>query len=288
MIDQSLYNTQHLPTWCPGCGDFGIWAALKNALVAKNIDPSKAIFVYDIGCNSNMFMALKVHGFESLHGRPIPLAEGIKLAASDVPVFVIGGDGGTFGEGTNHLIHAARRNININVIVHDNKIYGLTTGQASPTTPRGTKTKTTPQGNIEDVYNPLSIVLSGGASFAARGFAGDIPYLTSLIVKAIEHKGFSFLDILQPCVTFNHLNTYPWYRERIYKLEETDYKPDNLMKALEKSYEAYFKDEKIPLGVFFQDERPTYEEQLPQLKSMPLRDQPVVSPDLNDLFNEFK
>lgn len=287
MLNIDSYNTIHSPTWCPGCGDFGIWAAIKNALLIKKISPSKVIFVYDIGCNSNMFMSLKTHGFESLHGRPIPIAEGIRLAASDTLVFVIGGDGGTFGEGTNHLIHAARRNINIKVIIHDNKIYGLTTGQTSPTTFRNIKTKTTPTGNTEDTYNPISLMLTSGASFVAQGFAGDINHLTNILVKAIDHNSFSFVNILQPCVTFNHLNTYPWYRERIYKLEETLYKSNNLLNAIEKSFEFANKN-KIPIGIFYQVIKKTYEELLPQLKITPLRDQKNIIPNIDSILQEME
>lgn len=287
-MDVSQYNTTHSPTWCPGCGDFGIWGSIKNALAKQELGPSDAVFVYDIGCNSNMSNALKVQGFESLHGRPIPLAEGIRLANHNTPVVVIGGDGGTFGEGSNHLIHAARRNINITVLVHDNHIYGLTTGQTSPTTKKGTKTKSSPDGANEYEYNPIAVALAAEAGFIARGFAGDIPYLTDLIVKGMQYKGFSFIDILQPCVTFNHFNTYQWYREHIYKLEESGYKADNRLKAYEKAYEPFSGEGKIGIGIYLQEDKPCFEDLTPQLKNMALRDMEIGKADLNPLFEEFK
>lgn len=262
MNDINKYNTNRLPTWCPGCGNFSIWAAIKNALVELNLGPADAVFVFDIGCNSNMYDALKVTAFEGLHGRTLPVASGIKFANPDLNVFTVAGDGGFFGEGGNHFIHCARRNHDMVSIVHDNQFYALTTGQYSPTSPKGWKTKTSLEGTIEEALNPVALAVTMGVSYVARGFAGDIPHLTKLIVEATKHKGYALIDVLQPCVTFNKLYTYQFYRENIYKLEETDYKPDNKVKAYEKAFEWASADGKgkIPIGVFYKEEREVIEE----------------------------
>lgn len=261
------------PNWCPGCGDFGIWAAIKNAIATLGWEPSDFVAVYGIGCHGHMVNFLKSYAVETLHGRPIAVAQGIHLANHKLPVLVIAGDGDTFGEGTNHLIHAARRNIDITVIVHDNQVYGLTTGQTAPTAKKGFKTKSTPQGVIEDPINPLTIALSGGATFVSRGFSADIQGLTKMIVEAISHKGFSFVDVFQPCITFNHINTYEWYRDHIYSLPES-YDPHDRAKAYQKALEMT---DKIPVGIFYREEKPTYADQTPQLAQNPLIESPLPS-----------
>ena len=270
MIPVDDLKTKHAPTWCPGCGNYGIWAAFKNAIVEMNLRISDFVLVYGIGCHGNMFNTLNVVNFETLHGRPIPVAEGIKLANNKLQVIVVAGDGDTLGEGTNHLIHAARRNIDINVLMHDNQVYGLTAGQTSPTSPKGFKSKSTPLGVIEEPINPVALAIAGGATFIARGFAGDIPGLTKIIIEGIEHKGFSFVDIFQPCVTFNHINNYQWYRQHIYQLPK-EYKANDRIEAFKKSLEW---DTQVPIGVFYRQRKSTYEEETPQLKDNPL----VLSP----------
>lgn len=291
MLKVDDFKTSRLPTWCPGCGDYGIWTALKNALVELSLEPSGVAFVFDIGCNSNMYDSLKVTSFEGLHGRTIPVAEGIRMANNNLPVICITGDGGCLGEGGNHFIHAARRNFDITVIIHDNAVYGLTTGQTSPTAPKNFKTKSTPEGVIEYPINPLTLALSAEASFVARGFSGDIAGLTSLIKEAVLHKGFSVLDILQPCVTFNHEMTFQWYKERVYYLPKT-YSPTDkteaFKKALEfpKSHISLTTDKKIPLGVFYKERRPTYEEELPQIKNTSLVNQSIENIDVSDIIAE--
>ena len=291
MLKVDDFKTSRLPTWCPGCGDFGIWVALKNALVELSLGPSNVAFVFDIGCNSNMYDSLKVTSFEGLHGRTIPVAEGIRLVNNNLPVICITGDGGCLGEGGNHFIHAARRNFDITVIIFDNAVYGLTTGQTSPTAPKNFKTKSTPEGVIEYPINPLTLALSAEATLVARGFSGDIVGLTSLVKEAIIHKGFSVLDILQPCVTFNHEMTFQWYKERAYYLPKT-YSPTDkteaFKKALEfpKSHISSAADEKIPLGVFYRENRPTYEEELPQIKNTSLVNQLIENIDVSDIIAE--
>lgn len=246
---------EHKSTWCPGCGNFGIWQALKNAFTKLSLDPKNLVMVYGIGCHGNMFNWMPQTSFEGLHGRALPLAQGIKMVNPNLTVLAIVGDGDCYGEGGNHLLHAARRNLDLTVLVHNNQVYALTTGQTSPTSAKGFKTKSTPMGVSELSINPLTMAISAGASFVARGFAGDLPYLTDLIVKAINHKGFSLLDVLQPCVTFNMVNTFEFFKQRTYKIEEA---PKVKLAALEKALEWPQNgiDSKIPLGIFYQEERP--------------------------------
>lgn len=276
------FTTPYSPNWCPGCGDFGIWASIKNALVSLGWGPSEAVIVYGIGCHGHMVNFLKSYAFDGLHGRPLPVAEGIKLANKSLNVLVVAGDGDTFGEGTNHLVHAARRNHNITMIVHDNQVYGLTTGQTSPTAAKGFKTKSTPHGVMEEAINPLMIALSCGSTFVARAFSGDIPFTSQLIVEGAKHKGFAFIDVYQPCVTFNPVNTYQWFRERIYKLDQSYDKGDK-KQAIAKALET----EKLPIGVFYQEEREVYEEQIPQTKELPLVSQPLKCANFDNLLEFF-
>jgi 2-oxoglutarate ferredoxin oxidoreductase subunit beta len=247
------YSTGITPTWCPGCGNFGIWTALKNALAKINVPNHNTVIVYGIGCHGNMRDWMNVYGVEGLHGRALPVAQGIKLANSDLTVIAVTGDGDCMGEGGNHFVFAAKRNPNITVLVHNNQVYGLTAGQASPTAQIGLETKSTPEGVREPPLNPLSLALVAGGTFVSRGFTGDIPNLTDIIAKAILHKGFSVVDILQPCVTFDQIHTYEWYRKRVYGLEN----PLGKKEALETSMEW---GEKIPLGVFYEQEKETSED----------------------------
>lgn len=254
----------YFPTWCPGCGNFGIWAALKTALKNLGLNRENIAIVYGIGCSGNMNDFLWVNSFHALHGRAIPTAIGIKIANHQLPVVVIVGDGDCYGEGGNHLLHAARGNHDITVIVHDNRVYGLTTGQVAPTAFQGAKSKSTPGGIIEIPLNPLSLALTQGATYIVQGFAGDVGYMADLIAGAIEHKGFSLVNVLQPCVTFNKANDYTWYRQRVYKLDNTNHDASDKFRALAKAMESV---EKLPIGVVYQEIRPTYSDCLPQLKN---------------------
>lgn len=255
------------PTWCPGCGNWSILTSLKQALLELNFNPWEVVIVFGIGCSGNMNDFLNAYGFHALHGRAIPNAIGIKLANHCLPVIAVVGDGDCYGEGGNHLVHAARGNHDITVLVHDNRVYGLTTGQVAPTAQKGFKSKSTPEGIIEEELNPLSLVLTQGATFVAQGFAGEIIFLKEIIKKAIQHKGFSLVNILQPCVTFNKINTYQYYQQRVYKLEDS-YQKDNLDLAIKKANE--YKIEKFPTGVIYQIFKPTFTDQLSQLKKRPL------------------
>lgn len=283
-IHPDSFKTGYLPTWCPGCGDFGIWMALKNALVELGIGPDDALLIYGIGCHGNMYSWMRTYAVEGLHGRTLPVAQGAKLANHSVPVIAIAGDGDCLGEGGNHFIHAAKRNPDITVLIHDNQVYGLTTGQASPTAKDKLKTKSTPEGVSDTPVNPLTLALVSGATFVARGFAGDIPGLTKLIVQAVQHKGFSVLDILQPCVTFNHVHTYQWYRQRLYQLDQSGYQANNRLAAIEKALEW---GEKIPIGVFYEEVAPTSEDREPALTVGPLVEQPLGAFNMEALLSEF-
>lgn len=278
MISPKDYNTNRKPSWCPGCGDFGIWAALKASFSKLSYQPHEVVVVYGVGCSGNMTDFVKSYGFHSLHGRAVPNAEGIKLANHDLQVVVVGGDGDLLGEGVGHLAHASRGNHDITVVIHDNRVYGLTTGQVAPTARKGYKSKSTPQGIIEVGMNPLTLAISQGATFVARGFAGDIPHLTQIMIEGIRHKGFTVIDVLQPCVTFNKVNTYQYYRERISKLEKEQHNTSDRYAAYKMA--ELPEDEAIPIGIFYRDTtRPPYHKQVEVLKEKPLIKQPVETPE---------
>ena len=198
MANIDKFKTNSEITWCPGCGNFGIFLALKQAFLKLGLNPSDILVVYGIGCHGHMVNYLKTFGFEGLHGRALPVAQGAKLANKNLTVIAIAGDGDQLGEGGNHFLHAGRRNIDITCIIRNNQIYSLTVGQASPTSEKGFKSKSTPLGVIDEPLNPVALAISAGAGFVSRGFSGDVNYLTDLFVQAIEHKGFSVVDVLQP------------------------------------------------------------------------------------------
>lgn len=292
---KDLHVDNDHPNWCPGCGDFGIWVSLKNAIVQLNLNPWEVVLVSGIGCSSKLPYWVRTYGFNSLHGRPIPPAEGIKLANDGLTVIVIGGDGDQFSEGMSHWLHAARRNVNITLVVHNNQIYGLTTGQFSPTTAPGTKNKATPVPTVEMPVSPAAMAIAAGATFVARGFAGNVKLETELITKAIEHKGFSIVDSMQPCVTFNHENTYQYFYDRVCRVEDEGHDPRDRMKAFEKSQEWPHRNilpkgekERIPVGLIYLEDRPTWEDGLPQIKEMPLVKQSIEHVDINPLLEELR
>ena len=272
------------PTWCPGCGNFGILKALNTALVELEIEPHRVLMVSGIGQAGKLPHYTRGNVFNSLHGRPVPPAIGAKIANQDLVVIAVSGDGDGYGEGGNHFIHAARRNHDITYLVHNNQVYGLTKGQASPTSDVGFVTNTTPYGAANPV-NPISLAIVSGASFVGRGFAGDAEHLSNLIKQGIAHRGFSLVDILQPCVSFNHKNTYSWYREWVYKLEdESGYDPGDKKTALEKALEW---GEKIPIGIIYRKELPVYEDELPALRKGPLVTQEIAPKRSESLLAEF-
>ena len=257
------YKSEVEPDWCPGCGDFGVLQSLQKAAFGLKIRPDDLMVVSGIGCSSNLPGFIHAYGVHSLHGRSIPVATGIKLANPALKVCVTGGDGDGWGIGVGHAIHAMRRNADLTYLVMDNQVYGLTTGQTSPTTTLGIQTKSTPAGNPEQPLNPITLAIAAGASFVARGFSGEPAHLVSLMQQAIQHRGFALIDIFSPCVTYNKLNTYPWFRQRVYKLEESGHNPSDYGLALAASTEL---GEKIPIGVFYKHERPLYDDLDPVLK----------------------
>jgi 2-oxoglutarate ferredoxin oxidoreductase subunit beta len=257
------------PDWCPGCGDFGVLAAVQKALVELQIPKHEVATISGIGCSSNFPGFIDTYGMHTLHGRSLPVASGMKLANHAMTVLVTGGDGDGFGIGAGHFVHTMRRNLDLTYIVMDNQIYGLTTGQTSPTSRIGMKTKSMPFGNVDAPVNPISLALSAGATFVARGFSAEQKHLTELLKRAIQHKGFSFIDVFSPCVTYNHDNTFQWFRPRVKKLEDNPaYDPSDFQAAVEKS--LLWGDE-IPIGLFFErTDIPAAHEAEPVLKSGPL------------------
>ncbi|AKB33293.1 2-oxoglutarate oxidoreductase, beta subunit [Methanosarcina siciliae HI350] len=272
-----------VPAWCPGCGNFQILSAVKQALVELDIEPWEVLMVSGIGQSGKLPHYMKCHTFNGLHGRTLPVATAAKLANHSLHVIAVAGDGDCYGEGGNHFLHAIRKNPNITLLVHDNQIYGLTKGQASPTTAKGTRTKVQPSGVPAEPLNPLALAISQDCSFVARGFAGDPEHLKELIKTAITHRGFSLLDILQPCVTFNKVNTFKWYRERIYKLE-AEYDPYDRMKAFERALEW---GEKIPNGIFYKKDKDTLEEMFPTIREEPLVRQKFSIEDVKSEIEKF-
>ncbi len=286
MVDVKEYNTHHKPTWCPGCGNYGIWNALKTALANQNLKPHQVLVVSGIGCGSKLPDYTHVNGLMTLHGRPLPIAAGARLANHDLKVIITHGDGDGYSMGGNHLLHTIRRNFDLVDIYQNNKVYGLTKGQYSPTSDRGYVSKTSLKGSIEDSINPIAIALAAGATFVSRGFAGDMKHLTWLIEQALLHRGYSMVDVFQPCVSFNKVNTYEWYQARVYKLqEEAGYDAADEGAAFSRALEW---GDRIPIGIFYRSEgQPTYEDQLPVLKAGPLVKQGMRKTLPESLKNEF-
>ncbi len=270
MVAAHDFNTANRPTWCPGCGNHGMFEALKRALEELGWEKREFAMFWGIGCHGNGADFYDVQGFHALHGRSLPPASAYRLTRPDQHVIVEMGDGDGYGIGLGHFVHACRRNVDLTVIAHDNQIYGLTTGQASPTTDHLMPTVSTPHGVLEEPINPIGLALAEGATFIARGFAGDIPHLTGLYIEALTHKGFAVVDVFQPCVTWNKLNTFKWFRDRIYKLEESGWDASDRSAAFDLSLTAFHEltctpeSCRVPIGVYYREQgRPTYEEQTP-------------------------
>lgn len=270
------------PTWCPGCGDWGIWMAMRQALAELNIETHNVVISYGIGCAGNMANNIKCYAFHSLHGRALPPAVGVKLTNDKLTVLAIAGDGDAYDEGISHFIHTARYNIDLTYIVCDNRSFSLTTGQASPTSDKGYVSKTTPWGEVKEPINPSALALESGATFVARGFAGDPVQLKDIIKEAILHPGFSHINVLQQCVTFNKINTLKYFKEKIYKLKK-DFDSSDKKQAWGKLQET----EKLSTGIFYQVKKSTYEKSFPQTENESLLDK-KMKVDLNKLLDEFK
>jgi 2-oxoglutarate ferredoxin oxidoreductase subunit beta len=263
------------PDWCPGCGDFGVLNVLQRACAELEIQPHELMVVSGIGCSSNLPGFFRSYGVHSLHGRALAFATGIKLANHSLTVIATGGDGDGYGIGLNHFIQGMRRNIDVTYIVMNNEIYGLTTGQTSPTSETGMKTKSTPQGNLEGMLNPLALALASGCGYVARGFSGDIKQLTKLYMDGIQYPGFALIDVFSPCVTFNKQNTYNWFRERVYRLEDKGHDASDFTAAMNRALEW---GEHIPIGLFYRNPNPRkpIDALDPGLQAGPLVDQPAV------------
>jgi 2-oxoglutarate ferredoxin oxidoreductase subunit beta len=271
------------PAWCPGCGNFGILKAFKDTVVDLGIEPHQFAIVSGIGQAGKFPHYLKCNTFNGLHGRTLPVATGLKLANHEMLVIAVAGDGDCYGEGGNHLVHAMRRNVGLKLFVHDNQIYGLTKGQPSPTTIEGTVAKNQPFGVFSEQLNPMALAIALDCSFVARGFAGDPVHLKDLMKAAIQHKGFSLIDILQPCVTFNKVNTYEWYKQRVYPIE-TEYDTEDRLKAFSRALEW---GDRIPLGIIYRNHRPVLEERIPVIKETPLVKQTFEKLRLEAILKEF-
>jgi len=261
------------PDWCPGCGDFGVLNALQKACAELGLRPHEILTVSGIGCSSNFPGFFNAYGMHSLHGRALAVATGAKMANHELTVVVTGGDGDGYGIGGNHFTHAARRNVDLTYLVMNNQIYGLTTGQLSPTSSEGMRTKSTPFGSVERPINPTTAAIMNGATFVARGFSGHGKHLVELMKRAIQHRGFAHIDIFSPCVTFNHDNDYPFFRERIKTLEDEGHDPGDWKAACEK---AMAWGDTIYTGLFFELEgRETLGDQEPVLEGPPLAQRPL-------------
>ncbi|MBD3290536.1 2-oxoacid ferredoxin oxidoreductase [candidate division KSB1 bacterium] len=286
MVEVQDYYYPLKPTWCPGCGNFGIWNAFKSALANQNIEPHEVLVVSGIGCGSKLPDYTRVNSLMTLHGRSLAVATGAQLSNHDLKIILAHGDGDGYSMGGNHLIHACRRNIDVVDIYQNNKIYGLTKGQYSPTSDKGFVTKTTLAGSIEKSVNPIALALAAGATFVSRGFAGELEHLIWLIEEALKHRGYSMIDVFQPCVTFNKVNTYQFYNKRVYKLqEENEYDSSDLGAAFAKSQEW---GDRIPIGIFYQKKgEPTYQEHLPVLENKSLVKHGLRDSVPEEIKNEF-
>jgi 2-oxoglutarate ferredoxin oxidoreductase subunit beta len=271
--------------WCPGCGDFGILNAVKKVLVKLGKPPKEIALFSGIGQAAKLPHYVKSNCFNGLHGRALPPAVGAKIANHTLTVLVTTGDGDCYGEGGNHLIHNIRRNLNITVIVHNNQVYGLTKGQASPTTDPGYVTKIQTAGVILEPLHPLEMVIALGAGFVARGYSADSEHLSWLILEGIKYKGFALIDVLQPCVTFNKKNTYEWYSKRVYKVnEDSSYNPQDKFAAFKKACEW---GDRIPIGIIYQTEKETYEDKSGINKRPPLVEENIENIDISIALKDF-
>ncbi len=275
------------PDWCPGCGDFGVLTALKQAIIELGLYPHEVMTISGIGCSSNVPGYINAYGMHTLHGRALAVATGAQLANHKMKVIATGGDGDGFGIGGNHFVHSMRRNVDLTYIVMDNQIYGLTTGQISPTSTKGMKTKSTPDGSVENPINPIPLAIAAGATYVARGFTGQVKHLVELIKGGIQHKGFAFIDAFSPCVTYNHDNSHEFFKQRTQKLEEMGHNPTDFHAAMEK---AYMWGEVIPIGLFWKrDDLPSLDQLEPILEEGgPLARRPlgISSEDAEALIKE--
>jgi 2-oxoglutarate ferredoxin oxidoreductase subunit beta len=276
MVTRKDFDSETLPTWCPGCGNHAILNAIKMALAERDIAPHQILLVTGVGCGSKLPHYMRSTGFHTLHGRTLAVATGARLANHGLPVMTVHGDGDSWNEGMNHFVQTVRRNVNLVDVVQDNRIYGLTKGQYSPTSEKGKRTPTSPRGSIERPVNPPALALALGATFISRGYSGELRHLVWLLGEALEHPGYALVDVLQPCVTWNRSYAYDFYKDRVYKLEDEEgYDHGDPAAAWEKAHQW---GERIPIGIFYRDASlPSYEEQVPALEAGPLVEQPLTT-----------
>jgi|SRR5271157_3760328 len=318
VLKPSDFKTDVFADWCPGCGDFGIMTALQMALAELGLEPHQVVLVSGIGCSGKEPHNVEAYGVHTLHGRTLPFATGIKVANPELTVLAIGGDGDGLGIGAGHFVNTGRRNLDITYIIHNNGVYGLTKGQASPTLKLGLKTKAIPFPNINEAVNPIALAIVAGYTFVARSYAYDVKHLKDIIKAAVQHKGLAFIDALQPCPTYNDINTREWYagedlkdpktgkpQSRLYKLEETGFDPvvHNPSEEFEKEISAMIKarewGDRIPIGVFYQNElQPTFEDRIvnriPFYRTSPPAKQRISdengesTADLSEFYNDLR
>ncbi|MDU0201275.1 MULTISPECIES: 2-oxoacid:ferredoxin oxidoreductase subunit beta [Paenibacillus] len=276
------------PNWCPGCGDFSVQAAIQRAAANVGLEPEGLAIVSGIGCSGRISGYINAYGFHGIHGRSLPIAQGVKMANRDLTVIASGGDGDGFAIGMGHTVHAIRRNIDVTYIVMDNQIYGLTKGQASPRSAEGFKTKSTPQGTIESAISPLEVAMAAGATFVAQSFSSNLKQLTAVIEAGLNHKGFSLINVFSPCVTFNKVNTYDWFKENIVDLDEIpDYDYTNRVMAMTKIMET----NSMLTGIIYQNkDKKSYEDSIPSFakEGLSKQDLQISEADFNKMLTEFK
>lgn len=276
-ISPQEYKTKIEPVWCPGCGDFGVLQAICNALSAKDVDPKNLVFVSGIGCSGRLPPYVKSYGFHTVHGRVLPIATGVKVGNPALTVIAVGGDGDAYAIGGGHIPHTARRNPDIKYIVMDNGTYGLTKGQSSPTSPVGMKTHASPYGTTEVPLNPIAMAIAYGVSFVARAYSGKAKELAELVMKAMDHRGFALINVISPCITF--YNTYKELPPQLATIPETHHPADRV-----KAFELALDTSRIYLGIFYKQERPTYESRLYGLAEKP---EAQTIPKLDEILLEF-
>jgi len=285
MSEMKDFNSTTHPDWCPGCGDFGLLAGLKKVYPTMGIEAHNVMTVSGIGCSSNLPGFINTYGLHTLHGRSLPIAQGVKLANHSLTVVAVGGDGDGYGIGVGHLVHAMRRNIDMTYIVMNNLIYGLTTGQTSPTSGLGMKTKSTPFGNPELPLNPLTLALGSGCSFVARVYTGHMEQLVRVLQEAIKHQGFALVDTFSPCVTFNKVNTHQFYKENVRDINKEGHDTSDVLAAFKQAT----REDYVATGIFYQNERSCYEESERETLAQPLVDHKlgITQSDLDKLVAEF-
>ena len=279
-----MLETKTKPTWCLGCGNHAILGALKGAIIELGLASHNVLIVSGIGCHGHMPQWIDTYGFQTIHGRTLPFAQAAKLANHELTVIALAGDGDCYDEGMSHFIHACKRNIDITLLVHNNGVFALTTGQTSPTSEKGFVSKSTPFGSHELPVNPLALALEAGASFVSRGFAGEPQHLQKLIVKAIMHHGFSLVDILQPCVVWNKVNTYDFWRTNTYKLEASGHSPA----SREAAWRIAHAREPWPTGIIYDTKSQMFTDHLPQIAKQPLVRQPIDKINIRPLLKEYE